>query len=140
MYKYQLSQYAWTHMILIVVFSQSFFIAANIFVDILLGIILGNVYRSIRNSTERRKLGYLSCGTGNPIDDCWRCDQNWQRHRKRLAECAIGFGHSAVGGRDSKYYIVTNPNDDDAVNPQPGPCDTLSSKTNRYRSYLNATW
>ncbi|KAM0013919.1 putative pectate lyase [Helianthus debilis subsp. tardiflorus] len=94
-------------------------------------IILGNVYRSIRNNTERRKLGYLSCGTGNPIDDCWRCDQNWQRHRKRLAECAIGFGHSTVGGRDGKYYIVTNPHDDDAVNPQPGPCDTRSSKTNR---------
>ncbi|MFS8026546.1 hypothetical protein Hanom_Chr16g01487991 [Helianthus anomalus] len=35
-----------------------------------LGIILGNVYRSIRNSTERRKLGYLSCGTGNLIHDC----------------------------------------------------------------------
>ncbi|KAJ0565990.1 putative pectate lyase [Helianthus annuus] len=83
-------------------------------------VMASKVHMSIRNSTERRKLGYLSCGTGNPIDDCWRCDQNWQRHRKRLAECAIGFGHSAVGGRDGKYYIVTNPNDDDAVNPQPG--------------------
>ncbi|GJW05932.1 metal tolerance protein 2, partial [Tanacetum coccineum] len=25
---------------------------------------------SVRNSTERRKLGYFSCGMGNPIDDC----------------------------------------------------------------------
>ncbi|KAJ0796622.1 putative pectate lyase [Helianthus annuus] len=78
------------------------------------------VHMSIRNSTERRKLGFFSCGTGNPIDDCWRCDKNWQRHRKRLAECAIGFGRSAVGGRDGQYYVVTNPNDDDAVNPKPG--------------------
>ncbi|XP_023751231.1 phosphatidate cytidylyltransferase 1 [Lactuca sativa] len=31
MYKYQFSQYAWTHMILIVVFTQSSFTAANIF-------------------------------------------------------------------------------------------------------------
>ncbi|GAB4846092.1 phosphatidate cytidylyltransferase [Ancistrocladus abbreviatus] len=31
MYKYQFGQYAWTHMILIVVFTQSSFIAANIF-------------------------------------------------------------------------------------------------------------
>ncbi|MFS7940753.1 putative phosphatidate cytidylyltransferase [Helianthus anomalus] len=31
MYKYQFSQYAWTHMILIVVFAQSSFTAANIF-------------------------------------------------------------------------------------------------------------
>ncbi|CAI9297387.1 unnamed protein product [Lactuca saligna] len=75
---------------------------------------------SIRNGTERRKLGYFSCGTGNPMDDCWRCDPNWQRHRKRLAECAIGFGRNAVGGRDGRFYIVTNPNDDDAVNPKPG--------------------
>ncbi|MED6212096.1 phosphatidate cytidylyltransferase [Stylosanthes scabra] len=31
MYKYQFGQYAWTHMILIVVFGQSSFIAASIF-------------------------------------------------------------------------------------------------------------
>ncbi|KAL7584185.1 probable pectate lyase 8 [Lactuca sativa] len=75
---------------------------------------------SIRNSTERRKLGFLSCGTGNPIDDCWRCDRNWQRHRKRLADCAIGFGRNAIGGRDGRYYVVTDPNDDDPVHPRPG--------------------
>nr|XP_043620525.1 probable pectate lyase 8 isoform X2 [Erigeron canadensis] len=75
---------------------------------------------SIRNSTERRKLGFFSCGTGNPIDDCWRCDLSWQRHRKRLAECAIGFGRNAIGGRDGRYYVVTDPSDDDAVNPKPG--------------------
>ncbi|CAN1278757.1 Probable pectate lyase 15, partial [Linum perenne] len=42
----------------------------------------------------RRKLGYFSCGTGNPIDDCWR--------------------------RDGRYYVVTDPRDDDPVNPRPG--------------------
>ncbi|XP_071937665.1 probable pectate lyase 8 isoform X1 [Coffea arabica] len=75
---------------------------------------------SIRNNTERRKLGFFSCGTGNPIDDCWRCDPNWQRQRKRLADCAIGFGRNAIGGRDGRFYIVTDPGDDDPVNPQPG--------------------
>uniref|UniRef100_A0A2N9IXL0 Pectate lyase n=2 Tax=Fagus sylvatica TaxID=28930 RepID=A0A2N9IXL0_FAGSY len=75
---------------------------------------------SIRNSSERRKLGYFSCGTGNPIDDCWRCDPQWQLHRKRLANCAIGFGRNAVGGRDGRYYVVSDPGDDDAVNPRPG--------------------
>ncbi|KAJ9676375.1 hypothetical protein PVL29_025078 [Vitis rotundifolia] len=29
---------------------------------------------SIRNSTKMRNLDYFSCGTGNPIDDCWHCD------------------------------------------------------------------
>ncbi|RXH78487.1 hypothetical protein DVH24_002005 [Malus domestica] len=75
---------------------------------------------SIRNSTERRKLGYFSCGTGNPIDDCWRCDPNWHKNRKRLADCGIGFGRNAIGGRDGRFYVVTDPNDDDPVNPRPG--------------------
>ncbi|KAK6143986.1 hypothetical protein DH2020_020806 [Rehmannia glutinosa] len=75
---------------------------------------------TIRNSTERRNLGFFSCGTGNPIDDCWRCDRNWMRNRRRLADCSIGFGRNAVGGRDGRYYVVTDPNDDDPVNPRPG--------------------
>ncbi|XP_017698232.2 probable pectate lyase 8 [Phoenix dactylifera] len=78
------------------------------------------VQMSIRNSSARRALGYLSCGTGNPIDDCWRCDPAWHHHRKRLADCGIGFGHNAVGGRDGRLYVVTDPGDDDPVNPRPG--------------------
>ncbi|KAG4179709.1 hypothetical protein ERO13_A10G121300v2 [Gossypium hirsutum] len=75
---------------------------------------------NIRNATERRKLGFFSCGTGNPIDDCWRCDPNWQKNRKRLADCGIGFGRNAIGGRDGRFYVVTDSNDDDPVNPKPG--------------------
>ncbi|CAA0825731.1 Probable pectate lyase 15 [Striga hermonthica] len=76
---------------------------------------------AIRNSSSsRRNLGFFSCGTGNPIDDCWRCDRNWMRNRRRLADCAIGFGRNAVGGRDGRYYVVTDPGDDDPVNPRPG--------------------
>ncbi|PIA25701.1 hypothetical protein AQUCO_10800001v1 [Aquilegia coerulea] len=82
--------------------------------------IVSMVEMDIQNSTQRRNLGYFSCGTGNPIDDCWRCDRNWQKHRKRLADCAIGFGRNAVGGRDGRYYVVTDPSDHDAVNPRPG--------------------
>ncbi|KAE8668783.1 putative pectate lyase 10 [Hibiscus syriacus] len=75
---------------------------------------------SIRNSTERRNLGYFSCGTGNPIDDCWRCDRLWYRRRRRLANCGIGFGRNAIGGRDGRYYVVSDPGDDNPVNPKPG--------------------
>ncbi|XP_030532627.2 probable pectate lyase 8 [Rhodamnia argentea] len=75
---------------------------------------------SIRNSTERRNLGFFSCGTGNPIDDCWRCDPKWYLRRKHLADCAIGFGRNAVGGRDGRYYVVSDPGDDDPVSPRPG--------------------
>eukprot|EP01018_Ginkgo_biloba_P011705 Gb_02248 [translate_table: standard] len=76
------------------------------------------VQRSINNT--RRELGYFSCGTGNPIDDCWRCDPNWQNNRKRLADCAIGFGRNAIGGKNGRFYVVTDPSDNDAVNPRPG--------------------
>ncbi|XP_077243760.1 putative pectate lyase 5 isoform X2 [Tasmannia lanceolata] len=60
-----------------------------------------------------------SCGTGNPIDDCWRCDPNWDKSRKKLADCAIGFGKDAKGGKDGEFYVVTDPSDN-ATNPKPG--------------------
>lgn len=77
-------------------------------------------FRSEQNRTARRKLGFFSCGTGNPIDDCWRCDPNWHKNRKRLADCGIGFGRNAIGGRDGRFYVVTDPTDEDVVNPKPG--------------------
>ncbi|KAI4389702.1 hypothetical protein MLD38_001901 [Melastoma candidum] len=73
---------------------------------------------ALRNLT-RRSLGESSCRTGNPIDDCWRCDPNWNSNRKMLADCAIGFGRNAVGGRDGKIYVVTDAGDN-AVNPREG--------------------
>ncbi|XP_075101047.1 putative pectate lyase 18 [Nicotiana tabacum] len=81
--------------------------------------VVDQVHRS-KNNASRRNLGYLSCGTGNPIDDCWRCDPNWEKNRQRLAECAIGFGKNAIGGRDGKIYVVTDSGNDDPVNPKPG--------------------
>ncbi|VFR02036.1 unnamed protein product [Cuscuta campestris] len=76
------------------------------------------VHQSIRNATGRRKLG--GAGTGNPIDDCWRGDSNWADNRFRLADCAIGFGKDAKGGKDGSIYVVTDNTDDDLVNPKPG--------------------
>ncbi|GMH08253.1 hypothetical protein Nepgr_010093 [Nepenthes gracilis] len=82
--------------------------------------VVSMVHMSINNSTLRRKLGFFSCGTGNPIDDCWRCDPNWQYNRRHLADCGIGFGRNAIGGRNGITYVVTDPRDDDPVNPKPG--------------------
>ena len=77
-------------------------------------------YRQINESISRRNLGYFSCETGNPIDDCWRCDKDWEKNRKQLADCGIGFGKNAIGGRDGEFYVVTDPGNDDPVNPKPG--------------------
>ncbi|RVW27838.1 putative pectate lyase 5 [Vitis vinifera] len=81
-------------------------------------LVVQEVHRSINES--RRNLGYLSCGSGNPIDDCWRCNANWEKNRQSLADCAIGFGKNAIGGKNGKIYVVTDSSDDDVVNPKPG--------------------
>ncbi|KAI3957349.1 hypothetical protein MKW98_003070 [Papaver atlanticum] len=61
-----------------------------------------------------------SCLTGNPIDDCWRCDTNWQANRQRLADCGLGFGKDSLGGKGGQIYIVTDSSDSDLINPKPG--------------------
>ncbi|CAH1430424.1 unnamed protein product [Lactuca virosa] len=60
------------------------------------------------------------CQTGNPVDDCWRCDPNWVNNRQRLADCAIGFGQGAMGGKGGRFYIVTDSSDNDPENPPLG--------------------
>jgi len=74
---------------------------------------------------DERKSNYTrrvltGCGTGNPIDDCWRCDPNWASNRQSLADCAIGFGQNAIGGRNGEIYVVTDDSDDAVTNPKYG--------------------
>ncbi|WJX11651.1 pectate lyase [Trifolium repens] len=85
------------------------------------------VHRKVNVSMGRREMLSISnkdfstsCLTGNPIDDCWKCDTNWANNRQRLADCAIGFGQNAIGGKGGKFYIVTDSSDNDPVNPKPG--------------------
>ncbi|KAL3341663.1 hypothetical protein AABB24_025933 [Solanum stoloniferum] len=74
------------------------------------------------NST-RRGLGTKKysgpCMVTNPIDRCWRCDPNWADNRKRLADCAMGFGSKVTGGKNGEFYVVTD-NSDDYNDPKPG--------------------
>ncbi|XP_072984984.1 probable pectate lyase 5 [Typha latifolia] len=73
------------------------------------------------DSSRRRVLSSSSCFTGNPIDDCWRCSSSdWHTDRQRLADCAIGFGRGAVGGKGGPIYVVTSSADADPVSPVPG--------------------
>ncbi|CAN6442333.1 unnamed protein product [Victoria cruziana] len=74
-----------------------------------------------QNSTRRHLSKYTGeCLATNPIDRCWRCDKLWHLNRKKLANCALGFGRKAYGGKRGKIYVVTDPSDDDLVNPKPG--------------------
>ncbi|XP_073130024.1 pectate lyase-like [Henckelia pumila] len=74
----------------------------------------------VSSNLTRRSLKESDCSATNPIDRCWRCDPNWAKDRKKLADCARGFGHHATGGKDGRYYVVTDPSDDDMFNPKPG--------------------
>lgn len=91
--------------------------------------VVQDVQRRVNTSVARRRLldfsdettSYSSsCLTGNPIDDCWKCDPNWEADRQRLADCAIGFGQYALGGKGGRLYIVTDASDHDPVTPSPG--------------------
>ncbi|KAJ6909284.1 pectate lyase 13 isoform X1 [Populus alba x Populus x berolinensis] len=78
----------------------------------------------VNASLSRRNLLSIQekdqCQTGNPIDDCWRCDPNWASNRQRLADCSIGFGQGSLGGRGGQIYVVTDSSDHNPANPTPG--------------------
>ncbi|VFQ93105.1 unnamed protein product [Cuscuta campestris] len=79
---------------------------------------------TLKNLTiaKRRNLkeGGSSCQATNPIDRCWRCDPNWAMNRKRLADCARGFGRGTTGGKGGRIYVVTDASDGDVEDPKPG--------------------
>ncbi|XP_065871388.1 probable pectate lyase 13 [Euphorbia lathyris] len=83
-----------------------------------------DLQRKVNASISRRQLLSVEenaqCQTGNPIDDCWRCDPNWAKNRQRLADCGIGFGQGALGGRNGQIYVVSDSSDHDPSNPTPG--------------------
>ncbi|CAN0878572.1 Probable pectate lyase 13 [Linum grandiflorum] len=83
--------------------------------------VANDVIRRVNESVSRRQLraGH-TCQTGNPIDDCWRCDPNWRNNRQRLADCGIGFGRGALGGKGGQFYLVTDSSDDNPAYPKPG--------------------
>ncbi|KAD4384436.1 hypothetical protein E3N88_24604 [Mikania micrantha] len=102
-------------------------------------IVAQDLQRRVNVSITRREMltyatddSSTSCLTGNPIDDCWRCDPNWHLNRQRLADCGIGFGQYALGGKGGRYYVVTDSSDNDAVNPDRGlsggPFKTLDGR------------
>ncbi|XP_057791971.1 pectate lyase-like [Salvia miltiorrhiza] len=92
--------------------------------DIVLNHFNKHVHKSLEGTnTTRRNLTaipHVGCEATNPIDQCWRCDKNWETNRKKLADCALGFGRHVTGGKAGKIYVVTDPSDNDLVNPKKG--------------------
>lgn len=84
--------------------------------------VVQDVQRRVNVSLSRRQALAINaqCQTGNPIDDCWRCDPNWAANRQRLADCSIGFAQGILGGKGGQIYVVTDSSDHDPANPTPG--------------------
>ncbi|XP_019183506.1 PREDICTED: probable pectate lyase P56 [Ipomoea nil] len=79
--------------------------------------------REVVNGTRRHLRGKKfkgPCKALNPIDRCWRCDKDWVKNRKRMADCALGFGAGTTGGKDGPYYVVTDSSDNEMEEPKPG--------------------
>ncbi|KAI9113469.1 hypothetical protein K1719_015396 [Acacia pycnantha] len=57
----------------------------------------------------------------NVIDQCWRLNPEWRRHRTQLATCSVGYAGKMTNniGKDVVHYKVTDPSDD-PINPKPG--------------------
>ncbi|CAH9059273.1 unnamed protein product [Cuscuta europaea] len=56
----------------------------------------------------------------NVIDSCWRRSKSsWASDRRALADCAVGFGKYATGGKNGATYVVTH-SSDNPRNPKPG--------------------
>lgn len=74
------------------------------------------------SNTTRRSLQKFGggCEATNPIDRCWRCQPDWVKNRKKYANCVLGFGRKTRGGKKGRIYTVTDPSDNDMVNPKPG--------------------
>ncbi|PIN16336.1 Pectate lyase [Handroanthus impetiginosus] len=90
-----------------------------------------NVHRTLKeikahdlgSNSTRRQLGHGyngACMATNPIDRCWRCQPNWAENRFRLADCVLGFGYKAKGGKNGRIYVVNDSSDSDLLNPKPG--------------------
>ncbi|XAR53228.1 Pectate lyase [Bertholletia excelsa] len=85
--------------------------------------LIEKVHESITgaNRTRRKLRRYKGpCMATNPIDRCWRCRTDWMDNRQNLADCALGFGRNAIGGKNGMLYVVTDPSDNDVMNPLPG--------------------
>ncbi|XP_076891576.1 pectate lyase-like [Bidens hawaiensis] len=74
---------------------------------------IGNLTKP-HNKKTRRCIAY------NPIDKCWMCDPHWYKNRKRMANCARGFGHGTYGGKNGRVYVVNDSSDEDVISPKPG--------------------
>jgi len=65
----------------------------------------------------------------NVIDQCWRFNPEWRKHRQQLALCSVGYAGKMTNnvGKDLIHYKVTD-HSDDPLNPRLGTLRYGASK------------
>ena len=65
----------------------------------------------------------------NVIDQCWRFNPEWRKHRQQLANCSVGYAGKMTNniGKDLIHYKVTD-HSDHPLNPRPGTLRYGASK------------
>jgi pectate lyase len=83
-----------------------------------LAIVIVIFFTPKQSSAKQSKLMGLKM---NVIDNCWRPNPEWKRHRQQLATCSVGYVGKMINniGNDLIHYKVTDPNDD-PITPKPG--------------------
>jgi len=79
------------------------------------------------SSTEKTKIEDKEM---NVIDQCWRFNPEWSKHRQQLVVCSVGYVGKMTNniGKNLIHYKVTNPSDH-PLNPTPGTLRYGASST-----------
>lgn len=94
--------------------------AAVASVVMIIVLVLGmGVLPTLNAATAAAFYDYDTANSMNVIDSCWRTKYNWASNRRALANCAVGFGKNALGGKYGATYVVTDPSDNPG-NPKRG--------------------
>ncbi|CAJ2635530.1 unnamed protein product [Trifolium pratense] len=90
----------------------------SIFWCFILLVVMVTFFTTNVSSTKQSKIEGMQM---NVIDQCWRLNPEWRKHRQQLAVCSVGFVGKMTNniGKDLIHYKVTDPSDH-PLNPRPG--------------------
>ncbi|AET03983.1 pectate lyase-like protein [Medicago truncatula] len=90
----------------------------SVFWCFILLVVMLTFFTTNASSTEKTKIEDKEM---NVIDQCWRFNPKWRKHRQQLTVCSVGYVGKMTNniGKDLIHYTVTDPRDH-PLNPAPG--------------------
>jgi len=82
----------------------------SVFWCFILLVVMLTLFTTNASSTEKTKIEDKKM---NVIDQCWRFNPKWRKHRQQLAICSVGYVGKMTNniGKDLIHYKVTDPSD-----------------------------